>query len=233
MARRKPTAGAHPLLLELERWSGLRLETGREHRGIIRAQLDGEPLEIEISIRVRRHAGADEVRERRAEVLAFLRRRPELASHCGVNIEKRSTLGGRGYADSCKGQIVAAVVHALGSGPRLDSGGGSLGCLFVCTRHREKHGIHGTAVLATIELTPSDLREPRAMEEERRFAWERKTRIEEHDRGEHRDIKYLQGFKPGVSETEIRRYWDGGRRIAPCARCLEELASASASAGGP
>lgn len=224
MGRRRKTTffGGNNLLADLETWAGRSFRPGLEHRGVLRDTVSGEALEVEITIRVRRHAGADELRERRAEVLAFLRQRPDFVRHCGVNIEKRSSWGGHKRISSCEGRIVAAVVDGAGV------------FLFVCSRHREKHGLDQSRVLAVIELTPSELREAQQLEEAQRFAWELKTRAEDHDRGHHRSGEYLQGFKPGATAEEIRRYWNGGRggRIAPCLRCLQDAAAATAPPTG-
>lgn len=217
------------LLQELEAWGGT-FRPGLDQRGTLKTD-DG--LEVEIAIRVRRHAGVDELRGHREEVIAYLRRRPELVRHCGVNIEKRSKMGGRGYVDRCNGRIVAAVIVQSGAGGlRLDSGGGSRGVLFVCSRHREKHGIGLRRVLAVVELIPRELREAQELEEVKRFEWERKNLAEDHDRGDHRSGTYLQGLLFTASEDEIRRWWDGGRggRIPPCPRCQADAAAAAGQA---
>jgi hypothetical protein len=210
MSRERPEEA---LLRELAAWGGT-FRPGLEQRGTIITG-DGE-LAIEITIRVRRHAGAGKLRDWRAEALAFLRGRPELVRHCGVNIEKRSSWGGRGYVDSCKGRIVAAVID----------GGGVY--RFVCSRHREKHGLDLSRLLAVIELTPSELREAYGLDEAKRFAWERKQLALGHERGDHRSGTYLQGFAPTAGEEEIRRWWDGGRggRIPPCPLCQSDAAEA-------
>lgn len=207
MKRERPETA---LLRELEAWGGT-FKPGLETRGTLQTD-DG--LEVEIAIRVRHHAGAQELRDRRAHVLEFLRQRPELVRHCGVNIQKRSSFGGRGYVDSCKGRIVAAVVDGAGV------------FRFVCSRHREKHGLHLSRVLAVIELTPRELREVQKVDDVRRFDWERKQLAEGHDRGDHSSGSYLQGLSPTASEEEIRSWWDGGRggRIPPCPRCQADAA---------
>ncbi len=221
----KNSKAAAALLRALEDWRGLGLDAGHQHKGTIYT----DDLEVEIAIRVRRHAGAAELRGHREEVLAYLRRRPELVRHCGVNLEKRSKFGGRGYVDTCNGRIVAAVILQLGAGGlRLDSGGGSRGVLFVCSRHREKHGIELGRVLAVVELIPRELHEAQALERAKRFEWERKNLADDHERGDHRSGTYLQGLAPTASEEEIRRWWDGGRggRIPPCPRCQSDAAAA-------
>lgn len=203
------------LLRELAAWGGT-FKPGLERRDVLTT---GDGLAVEITIRVRRHAGAEELRDRRAWALAILRNHPYRARHCGVNIEKRSAWGGSKRITTCDGRIVAAVV--------FDAIGRSDGeCTFVCSRHREKHGLDFSRVLTTIELTPSELREAHQLEEAHRFAWERKCLADEHERGAHASGHYLQGLSPTASEDEIRRYWNGGRgRIAPCPRCQAEAAA--------
>lgn len=208
MSRQRPEEA---LLRELAAWGGT-FRPGLERQGTIITG-DGQ-LAVEVTIRVRRHTGAGELRVHRDEILAVLRYNPNLVRHCGVNIEKRSKWGGSGYVDSCKGRIVAAVVD----------GGGVY--RFVCSRHRQKHGLDLSRVLAVIELTPSELREAHRLEEAKRFEWERKQLADGHDRGDHRSGTYLQGFAPSAGEEEIRRWWDGGRggRIPPCPRCQADAA---------
>jgi hypothetical protein len=173
MAARRPRPEDR-LLAELASWGGT-FRPGLERQGVVRTE-DG--LEVEISIRVRRHTGAAQAAELREEALAWLRETvagyPNAfqAERCDCYLRS----GGR-----CDGRVVAVVVH------RLFLTTGSNCFRFICGRHREKHGIEPSRVVGVVELPEHTLVEAHDLVKRWTEAreTERQALIGEHRQGAH------------------------------------------------
>jgi hypothetical protein len=162
------------LLAELASWGGGSFRPGLERQGVVRTE-DG--LEVEISIRVRRHTGAAQAAELREAALAWLRETvvgmPNAfeAERCGCYLKS----GGR-----CEGRVVAVVVSRL-----LVTGSNCF--RFICGRHRQTHGIDPTRIVGVVELPEHTLAEARDLVKRWTAAREaeRQAKIREHQQGAH------------------------------------------------
>jgi hypothetical protein len=131
---------------------------------------DGD-LELEVVVRVRRRAQADQIAVWRAAALeqgGCIKDGRPAHTHVGYGCEvhtKRKGLFGKG-SDRCRGKVVAAVVvDTTFTGPRF---------VFVCGRHRERHGVDPSLIGAVLELPPRLLDPLRA--EHARLRREREAR---------------------------------------------------------
>lgn len=171
----RPRARPRPedrLLAELASWGGT-FRPGLERQGVVRTD-DG--LEVEITIRVRKHTGAAQAAELRAKALAYLRESPFAspnaleAERCGCYLRN----GGR-----CEGErIVAVVVYGAE---------GRYGFRFICGRHRQAHGIDPRAVAGVVELPEHTLAEAKDLARRWRAGLETERRALElaHRQGAH------------------------------------------------
>lgn len=142
---RAPSA-ARDLAKALDAWAGP-LRHGLEHAGGLR--VDG--LEIEVSIRVRRHVPAPELAAWRTEALGWLTANPVQARRCccSVGDPKAGRFTRRAQRD-CSRSVAAVLVT-----PALHKAGHTF--LAVCKAHREGHRIAPHKVLAVVDLSPEEL----------------------------------------------------------------------------
>lgn len=177
--------GKGNLLSELEAWSGRTFRPGLEHKGVLRDAVSGEALEVEITVRVRRHTGAAQAAELREEALAWLRETvagyPNAfeAERCGCYLKGGSWPKGGG--GRCEGRVVAVIVY------RLFTTTGDNCFRFICGRHREKHGIEPSRVVGVVELPGHTLLEAHDLVKRWTAAREaeRQAMIGEHRQGAH------------------------------------------------
>jgi hypothetical protein len=144
--RESATKAYQRLLQELAAWQGRSLEPGDDRRGVI---VTGE-LEVELSVRVRRRVLPETAQDYRAAALKRLEEKPYLVRHCGCHVMAKSSWGGRRQRD-CKGRVTAVVVYRPAGSPS------GVEFVFVCSKHREAHGVDATRVLGLVELPPPAL----------------------------------------------------------------------------
>jgi hypothetical protein len=157
------------LLRALTTWAG-HLTPGLERKTTF---VDGE-LELELTLRVRRHAPHESILNYRAAALEQLGGEQHwLVRHCGCTTQRKGYFS-RHKAD-CRGAVVAAVVFRgfLTEQPRF---------LFVCSRHRERHGVEAKTVLAVVELPARELAELRRRSDVEKAKWDAKCRAEDEAR---------------------------------------------------
>ncbi len=159
--RKLPAAG---LLRELAEQLRGSVEVGAEWQGEIVA----DDLVAEVTVKVRRRVSSDAERAFREQALGALRKDTFRVRHCECYVTRR---GWRSYQAPCSGRVVASVV----------TGGlaASESFRFVCSRHRDAHGVDPRYVLGTVSLSERELRPIREQSEKDRIAWEAKCRQEE------------------------------------------------------
>lgn len=162
------------LLRALTTWAGHHLTPGLERKTTF---VDGE-LELELTLKVRRHAPHEAIAKYRAAALELLGGEQHwLVRHCRCTTQRKALFSR--YKAECRGAVVAAVAYRgfLTEQPQF---------LFVCSRHRERHGLEAKALLAVVELPARELAELRKRSDVEKAKWDAKHRAEDEarERGE-------------------------------------------------